>query len=141
MRLVKIEHSRCNEYDGTEYVLAPDHWNEKYLHETIHGVVRDMIEDAKRVKNPPFGAPGWHPPFDDHPDKTVAEVKALHETAKHTYSEWKKGNEHLSRSFKDRLVERGFTRLESDEADSIKVKTYWAHNHGLELNYEHFDDA
>jgi hypothetical protein len=139
MKLVRIEHSRCNEYDGTEYMLAPDDWNEYTLEELIEETVNELIADAKAVKDPPFGEPRpFQPDYDKHPDLKVSQVQALHATQKEEYKVWREENNHLERSFEERLTEKGFIPIWHQDADTIKVKTYWGHNHGLTLNYKHF---
>lgn len=136
-RLVRVEHSRCGEYDGTEYVLAPIEWDGEKIDGEVSAVVKEMIADAKLVKDAPL-TPPHHPPYADHPDKTVAEIQAAHEERKIAYKQWLEENRHLTRSFQERLREHGFVRLWDDEPATGRhdASTYWGHSHGLKLNYE-----
>lgn len=136
MQLVKIEHNRCGEYDGTEYILAPDEWKQDRIAETIRSVVKELIHDAKLVKESPLN-PGFHPVFVGNPDKTVREIQTDFENRRQKYQNWVEENKHLTRSFEERLREKGFVSLWEKSADVLKISTYWDHNHGLDLNYVH----
>jgi hypothetical protein len=137
-RLVRVQHDRCGEYDGTEYVLAPIDWDAERVRAEIRVVVEETIADAKAIKEAPLNPP-HHPPYAEHPDKTVAAVQALHAAQRAAFSEWNKKNLHLSRSFVERMRERGFVALWDDEAETgaYTAGAYWGHNHGLKLNYQH----
>jgi hypothetical protein len=139
-RLVRIQHDRCNDYDGTEYVLAPADWDDDKIRTEIRAACGQMIKDAQQVSESPLKPP-WTPPYDAHPDKTVAEVKGLHAEQQATYKAWQEENGQLTRSLQERLRERGFFALWDDEQDEktgvVHVEQYWGHQHGLTLNYEH----
>lgn len=136
MKLVKITHDRCAEYDGTEYVLAPEDWDAAKIKETVDKVCNQIIIDAKLIKNPPTGAPSFHPEYKEYPDKTVREVEELHAQEKAKYDAWKKENSKLTRSFVDRLRDAGFVGLWEDSSGALKVTAHWGHNHGLDLGYK-----
>jgi hypothetical protein len=135
--LVRIEHSRCDEYDGTEYVLAPAGWDEARIHAEINTVEQEMIADAQALKEPPFGEPPFHPPYEKHPQLTVREVQEQHTKLKADYKAWRDENKQMTRSFADRLRDRGFIGLWEDEAEVLEHDCYWGHRHGLDLNYKH----
>jgi hypothetical protein len=81
--------------------------------------------------------PDHWPPYKKHPEKTVREVEEAHAKQKLSYDKWLHENKRLTRSFKDRLLERGFVGLWQENPDVLEVRAFWGHNHGLTLNYEH----
>jgi hypothetical protein len=133
-RVVRFVHDRCNEYDSTEYLFAPDGWSDEEIDEAVRAVRDEMISDAQAISSSPLKPP-WHAPYKEHPDKTVAEVDALHAKQHKAYDVWKKENERLTRSFSDRLRERGFLGLWEDESPAYESCVFWGHHHGLDLNY------
>jgi len=146
MRLVKVEHSRCDEYDGTEYFMAPNGWSEEAVAIQINQVMKELIAHAKVLKDgvPEVPNPPWHPEFTKYPDKTVQEVLDAHEEAKAAYNKWYAENKKLCASFEARMREVGFTGLwELEEGDDVQgfqeYHAYWGHNHGLDLNYKHLE--
>lgn len=142
MRLVRVTHDRCGEYDGTEYFLAPESMTEDEVQVQVSAVVIEMVEDAKELKDPPEGAPRHYfsPDWDGaDPAKTVQEVRADFERAKAEYLKWYDDQKGHRRSFSDRMRDRGFTALWDEGADVIKADALWGHNHGLELNYQHME--
>jgi hypothetical protein len=67
----------------------------------------------------------------------VRQVEEEHQAQRERYKQWKEENKRLTRSFAERLRERGFTGLWESSNDAVVVTAFWGHNHGLELNYEH----
>jgi hypothetical protein len=140
VRLVRISHNRCGEHDSTEYLFSPEGWTEEQVNQAVDEVAIDVIEDAKALKQPPGGVryPPVQPNYRDFPDKTVAEIQRIHEEDRKRYNEWAAENKQLSRSFSERLVERGFTTIY--EGSDLKVDVEWGHNHGLSLPYGRVKD-
>lgn len=136
MKLVKITHERCDEYDGIEYVLAPDGWWHDKVRDLVNNVIKEMLDDARQIKESPC-KPSFNPVYQDYPDMTVREVQTLHAAQTEQYNAWLEKNKLLTRSFEERLCDKGFISLSDKNADLVSVKAYWGHNHGLDLNYVH----
>jgi hypothetical protein len=137
VRIVRIRHERCQEWDGNEYMLAPDEWGPDQIRQAVRDARDELIADAKTIETYP-AKPPFSTPFSQHLDKTVQEVLDMHEAQKLAYKVWLQENRYLSRSFETRLCERGFQSLEEGEdPDAVDVNLDWGHNHGLALNYRH----
>lgn len=141
VRLVRVSHARCGEYDGTEYLLAPTAWSNDKIADLIRQIRQEMIEDAKQVSQSPLKPSPYGPSYKDHPDKTVAEVQRMHDSQKAAYDLWVKENGNLGRSFQERAKEIGFFSLSDRDSDLdiFPVDINWDHNHGLSLNYQHLE--
>ena len=138
-RLVSIRHVRCGETDGVEYFLVPPELTEEEIDEAVDNIVAEMISDAQAVQQAPEN-PGYGPKFEDHPDKTVSEIKADFAKRKEAYKEWKEANDHLTRSFAKRAEDAGFQPLwnahDKEETGAYETDAYYGHNHGLSLKYK-----
>lgn len=136
MKLVRISHTRCREWDGTEYVLAPEEWADDFIDRQIEEAKEELLDEARAVSTSPL-KPSHAPPYTEHPDETVREVQEAHAEQVAVYKGWREKNARLGRSLHDRLIERGFHALGTDEAGILEVRLDWGHNHGLTLNYRH----
>lgn len=139
MKLVRVTHDRCDEYDGREFFLAPEDWSEDFIADLVAKVRKEMIADAELLKNGPedIPRPATWAPFSAYPDKLVSEVLADWEADKEAYKNWSDRQKHLKRSFADRMKEEGFVSLWADEAGIFDVTCHWGHSHDLTLNYQH----
>lgn len=136
MRLVQVTHSRCAEYDGRELFVVPDTWSRNQVTEVADEVIKELIADAKALSaGADIGAPERAPRYDQHPEKTVAEVQRLWEEHRARYTAWQEENRRLGRSFRDRLRERGVLSPWDEGVDALTVSASWGHNHTLTLNY------
>jgi hypothetical protein len=136
MRLVRVTHYRCSDYDCNTFALAPDEWDEVRIKREV-GLAQDayLEQFAKAMENDQ-GPPrvGHVPPYDKHPDRTVAEVRAEHEAAKAEWEAWEAELRRQRRSFEAFLEDRGFTSLWNEDA-SVLVECDWGHRHGQRLAY------
>ena len=49
MKIVAIEHERCNEYDKTEYYAAPDSMSEDEIQEAVRAAQTAYLADLEKV--------------------------------------------------------------------------------------------
>jgi len=144
MKVVRINHDRCNEWDVTTYALAPDEWSNGEVMSRV-GKAQDEYQQtvnelAKVMKETPPGMqrPFSSPQYKNYPDKTVREVDELHAEQVERYKAYEAEKRKGYRSFSSYLEDQGFTRLDNYE-DAVVVEVYWGHQHGTKLDYR--DDA
>lgn len=139
MQLVRITHYRCGDYDCVTFVQAPADWDEDRINAEIGRAQTAYLAefDKARVSLVEAGPsnPGYQPNFKAHPEKTVAEVQAEHETAKAIYDAWQADQYKTTRAFEDFLSDRGFARLWSEDVGTAEAECDWGHRHGHRLNY------
>lgn len=131
-RVVRFDHFRCGDYDSTEYLIAPAGMIDEEVTLLARLIKAEVVADAEQVKAERT-APGFHPDYKAHPDLTVREVQERHAAEQADYKAWKESQKHLTRSFAERLVERGLTSLYDGSGEGIDL--HWGHHHGLDLNY------
>jgi len=133
MRLVRILHDRCNEWDGTEHVLAPDDWDMDKVYDLVDEAVKECIVAAKEeIKELPHVP--YRPDYSQFPDKTVREINAEHAVKVEAAKKAKTERDELTKTFRQRLLNKGFKSLDADP-DSVEVTAYWGHGHGLNFRY------
>jgi DNA repair exonuclease SbcCD ATPase subunit len=148
MRIVRIQHEQCNEPNGSTVVLAPPDWTKAQIQEKVSEAKREHIEASKKLqadekhefKHLAYYSGGPTIKYEDHPTKTVKEVQELHKQTKERWKKWYAQHNENRRSFKNRLIEKGFIEVWDDEVEAVDVVADWGHNHGLKLDYWQKDD-
>jgi hypothetical protein len=146
MKLVRIAHQRCIEYDRSSFVLAPDEWDEDEINRQILAAQDDYLKQYELAKlGNDFSAPkypGFAPKWTNFPDLTVAQIQASHKKAMDEYNAWKKENERTKRSFESFLEDRGFVSIwnaEEDKGQILYTECDWGHRHSQKLEYGNDD--
>lgn len=137
MKLVAIEHTRCNEYDKTAYYIAPDAMTENEIATAVNAAQIEYIEAVKNyagLEKPVAPPTNYSSVTDD--SKTVGQLKAeLAEYGK-KIAEFDKAKSIISGSFDDKLKVYGIVSLyEYSGADKVKCEADWGHRHGTNLRY------
>lgn len=141
--LVRINHYRCDEPAGkwglTTYVWVPKTMTVTEFDDLIEKAQQEYFKaKTEQRKLLPALSPGYSPQYDKYPDKTVAEVKAIHSAAE---AEWKKRSEVI------KAVERTFTQILKDVSNGVvkgfwdvtlplSVDLHWGHRHGEQIEYD-----
>lgn len=137
-KLVQIRHYRCQEWDCTSYVMAPAEWSNDVIQEKIWQV-QDEYEQAVKLAQQEATPPNdWRygpPKYEDHPDKTVAEIKAEWDAKGEVYKAWKIGQDKTQQRFETFLTKAGFLGLHTENI-ALEIDCDWGHNHGVPLKYE-----
>lgn len=137
MKLVRIAHSRCSDYDGYTLAFAPDDWDEDKIEGEVSlaqgAYLEQYVAAMKDEQGPPF--PGWHPNYAAHPKRLVGEVDAEHRAAMEEYNVWKRVRDEQATRFETFLTRRGFVLPWQDEAGAVEVDVDWGHRHGQHLAY------
>ena len=137
MKLVRIGHYRCGDYDCVTFALAPDEWDEARIEVEVDKAHEAYMVEFDKARADEAGPPdpGYSPDFKAHPDKTVGEVMAEHQAAREARNAWDKEQAKTRRRFENFLMDRGFVSLWSDEANAQFVEIHWGHRHGQRLQY------
>lgn len=141
MKLAKIEHIRCREYDATSYVWVADDMTDDEL-DKLCILARDAYlqaeHDAKTLKSEPIG---YGPNYEQHaqlfPNKKIGEIKAEYEKKLAIWNEAEARRKQARKTFATLLIELGAGRIESfyDHELEIEVAVSWGHQHGVEIVY------
>lgn len=141
MKLARIQHNRCQEWDGNTHVLIPDDWDGNKFREVVSECVYKLIAATKKTKEVRETSPSrWTPygqsiPYKEFPDKTVKEVDAWWAEQKELHEKWQSEVAPIKMHFSDLLKEKGVLSLwESEEI--LTAEANWGHNHGLSLEYK-----
>ena|ERR1700733_8286078 len=142
MKLAKVNHNQCNEYAATTYIMIPDEWDEETFRENVDKAAKDYQnfvnnwnEERKKYIEASNFSPYGYPDYKKHPDKTVAEIDALHAQKAAQYDEWKNFRQQGYKTFGDYLKKYGCISLW--EYEGIYTRTvYHGHQHGAGLDYE-----
>jgi endonuclease YncB( thermonuclease family) len=139
MKLAKIDHYRCGDYDSTLYVVIPDDMTVDQLDELV-SLASDKAIEAERVGQ---GVAPVYPRRDIliqtmPKTSTLAEVDSAFEEQKHEYDAFQKKKDEARRSFYSWLGEVSGDRImavhDYDFGD-FEVSCSWGHNHGVSLDY------
>lgn len=137
LMIVKIEHTRCDEWSAVTYCGAPDDWTEEQVYEAVHKAEKAYLEALQLAKDeadaPNDYKPYGGPPYDRYPDKTVKEIKEKWAEKKKVYDEWNARQRATHKSFQSFLEDQGFSHLE-EHAD-MEVELHWGHRHGTSIDY------
>lgn len=139
MKLAKVEHERCNEWSGSTYVWIPDEWTEDDFDRAVDEAADKYLKFVEAWKDAP--APNKatsysKPDYEAHPDKTVAEVDAIHEKEKEVYAAWWAEQQQSKRSFGQYLEAEGCKPFWDDCGVAFTTMIYWGHRHGWPIDYE-----
>lgn len=143
MKLIRIQHERCNEWSASSYALAPDDWDDEQISRAIRAAQDDYLafeqEFRERQSDNGFTAhyfPG-HPSYEQHPDKTVREVQELHAAQKTEWQRWRDREYQSRQPFSAYLEKHGLIRLvNAEEEHGIQeFDLDWGHRHGWRLDY------
>jgi hypothetical protein len=140
MKLVRVEHIRCQEHSGRTFVLCPEAWSEDEVEEKLQMAREEYLKALKDWEELGGKAPNnatayTAPPYRDYPDKTVAEIDALWKLEQEKYAEWNGRRNNWRKRFGVFLTEQGFTQLDDDESECQEYSIDWDHRHGTRIEY------
>jgi len=72
MRLIKIEHFRCGDFENNCYILAPDEKTDEEINKGINRAISEYIQEIKQEPKIPKKLD-----FKDFQDETVAEARKI----------------------------------------------------------------
>lgn len=140
MKIAKINHDRCQEWDGCSYVWVSDDMTKGILSDLILAAVKSLLkaEDdlQKSPQKPMF--PGYTPNYDLYPDNTVSEAKVIHEALAKKYQAWKLLETESRKSFVEHLISISGGSIKDfyDLPDNtLRGEASWGHRHGTVILY------
>ncbi len=133
MKLVEIEHERCNEPDKTVYYLAPEHLTVEEIKRAVAEAKRlYLLAFEKQTSSAPLPA---RPNYDNLPDATtLKEAKQRMAEYDRLVKERNSLIQETSESFDACLKRAGFISLH-EWPDKIECVADWGHNHGKKFSY------
>lgn len=160
MKLLKVEHNRCDEYAASTYLWVPDEYAEvdedghqSKLHDAIEEAEKAYLADLEAYKvalatdAPPN--PGYSFNVKDYSDNwTIREAKAAYEERKAAYQAHQQkvtlGNETFESYLLDAIpgsfsLWEGFDSSWNDREgpfpETLYFEQYWGHRHGTHIDY------
>jgi hypothetical protein len=136
MKIAKIEHNRCDSYEVTTWVWAPDDWTFEQFDaaveraRTAYQAVVDAWSAERKVADP-----GFQPDYKKHPDKTVREVDEEFAVLKEAYKSWSAEKSKAQKGFAHYLAAEGMVEIWNHEPE-LKTELYWGHQHGKTIRYD-----
>jgi|SRR5208282_1872503 len=142
--IARVDHYRCDQPAGkwglSTYVWIPKTMTHEEFEALCDKAQKEYFRAADAIKKLMLKAilpPGYSPQYDKYPDKTVAEVKAIHAVET---EEWNK------RNILVREEQRSFAQILKDVSDGtilnfwdiefpIKTEVHWGHRHGEDIDY------
>lgn len=139
MQLVRISHSRCQEWDGTSFVLAPDNWSEDTINQKLDAAMNAYFEVLDALRQDQNGKPYPNLGFIDYkgnPDKTVREVQDEHKQKQDANKAWETEHNKRNSGFDSFLTDQGFTSIYSETSEVLVFEADWGHHHGTPIKYD-----
>lgn len=139
MKLARIEHDRCNEFDCHTFVWIPDVMERDEFNKIVKLAQEEYLKaesEFKRMTRPLD--PGYSPQYDKYPNKTVAEVKTAFDEARIIYTEYEKKLSDARLHFCSHLIKASGDRIKSFWDGDFLITSHidWGHRHGENLNYK-----
>jgi hypothetical protein len=137
VRLVRVTHYRCADYDCVTFALAPEEWDVERIETEVSAAQDAYLAEFDKARQAEGGPPdpGFRPAYEKFPDKLVSEVAAEHAAAKAAWKAWADEQAKTRRHFEGFLTDRGFVSLWSDNGEAVRVSCDWGHRHGHRLEY------
>lgn len=139
MKLVRIDHIRCQDFGEYTFIGCPEDWDSDVIDEKVRAAQKEyeaqVLVAAERKKNNGPPNPGYQPKWENYPDLTVAQIKEEHAKKKFVYDEWQKQDRKTTHKFEHFLTQQGFISFWADDADFYVAEVDWGHQHGKRLEY------
>lgn len=136
LKMVRVNHVRCDERQAWTYVWAPADWDAKKLRETTRAAQAAYLEAHKHYREQRVAPNAWRygpVPYASYPDMTVKDAKAMWDGLEADFRAWEKRNRETERDFDDFLTDQGFTSMWSHVEGEVDVD--WGHRHGVAIHY------
>lgn len=143
MKLIRVYHSRCGEYDGSTYFLVPSDYKRPHIEAILQNACNNYIEAVVHARSdPPNDFTRWSEPnYGANLDKTVREVREEWEEKKRIWEEWaNKGYNLENKNFADFVKDLDKNIITLPQADDIEeYEINWGHHHSLFFDYSDED--
>lgn len=131
MKLIKIEHFRCGDFEGYSYLFAPDNKTSEEVEEDLSWVYQQQTKAQVPGKEPPYLLER----ISDYDDSlTIKEVKEKLAQNNLDREEYRKKLDNARQSFNHWMMQKGYMPLSLNE-DLECYSMDWGHNHGERFEY------
>lgn len=145
MKLVAIEHQRCDEYEHTKYYIVPEGLDEADVNEAVEKAQESYLAALIEVEGiiKPEVMPEMSVLRIKDDGLTVGELKARWKKYENDLDAYRAAQRKVAGSFDDHLHKLGFISLfdysnyqgYKDGTDYFRVQADWGHRHGQVLEY------
>jgi hypothetical protein len=135
MKVIYIEHDRCNEYDKHAFYLAPDTMSADDIDGAIQRAQDAYLKafhEAPQLPEPPYR--GNNILDTDQDSTTIGEIRAQYKASTDIRDQNRKNKQLVAVSFEHHLAQQGIIILDRDTAEE-RHGVYWGHKHGANLIY------
>lgn len=136
MRILKLNHERCGEWDDATYLFVPSNKSLEEVYEDVNWARKQVIENGHMsLGSRPTPLSNYLEAFKED-SISIAEAKRqvkkrAQEINDFDEAQWKK-----NRSFTSYMQERGYKTIhEMDENELIVTDVDWGHSHGVTITY------
>lgn len=138
MKLVRIEHVRCGEYDGYTYMLAPDDTSEDKLDNDVFTAMNNYLNALGEFKKLNKRPERLYFNLDNIPDNvTMSEAKELTKQRDEEIKKWDDAERKCTRSFGCWMHDLGYRFLsEAEDNEIMESSVNWGHRHGEHIEYD-----
>lgn len=142
LKIARIDHDRCYELSAVTYVWVPEDWTNDNLKAVVKAAQKAYLEflESWKDENPPNNATSYSQPrYKDFPDKTVAEVDAIHKAEREEYKAWSEKRTQAKKSFGWYLEQEGCRQFWG-YVPEMHATVDWGHRHGTPIDYDETED-
>lgn len=141
MKIARVHHIRCSEYDGCTLLWVPDDWDQIKLEEAVTTAKKRYLEWYEEHdindKPPNDYQPHRQPDFKSYPQSmSIGDILASHAKKKAEWEAWNDEHRKHDRSFEEWLHElysevNSFWKYDPE----LQTDVSWGHRHGTKLRY------
>lgn len=150
MKLGRIGHIRCGEWDASTFVWCPDDLTEEQFETIVHQAAKDYETALKEFKeaNPPPKQPSFNLDYrvsktDEIPDEmTFGEYRKQKEEYDAERKAWDEKHKRINHGLMPFLREQGirpFWDVGDDDIPLMEAEVNWGHQHGVSIEYNETD--
>lgn len=135
MKIIRVEHIRCDDIDGRSFFIVPEGKNDDEISDDVNSSMDEHIQAIKDFKKSDAEIEWLQDRVDSFPnDITIGQAKQLIEKSRKDYDERKTREQLATNDFTFFMEKRGYEHILYSE----KIETfmaYWGHYHGVSLQY------
>jgi hypothetical protein len=140
---IQIKHTRCSDWSGSTYILAPVAWTKSEIRQKIEAARTAYLKAFDEAKRDAGPAPSYPHVITITPtlprDMTVGDLLDRQTRDKKRYEEYQSRRRYTHRRFEDFLADEGFVPFhDEDHVDEFECD--WGHRHGDQLSYGNEDE-
>jgi hypothetical protein len=143
VKVVKVEHTKCDQFSKAIYFIAPDNLTAEQFQADVDAAQAAYFAARKEFEKMTPQPDGWIRWADELIDErngvtdqmTIAEAKALKQRMFAESKAWREARDATTGSFQKHLRERGYRTLVEADDELLMAEADWGHHHGENLLY------